>query len=105
MIKTFVVVVLISAAANAQLSAPPTDHSKYIAKIISSGDGKAPDSAYKVGSVDEEYEIIKALGLTPKLQALVVKKKKSYDLLTAFDPATGIERDVWFDISSFYPEF
>ena len=90
--------------ANAQPDASPTNIPKQVMKIISRADGKSPETAFKVGSVREEYEVLMALGLTPKSQALVVKKKP-YDLLTAIDPSTGSEREVWFDISSFYPEF
>lgn len=100
----FAVFALVGSAANAQSSAPATTIPQHIAKIVSRADGKMPDTAYRVGSVQEEYEILKVLGLTSKSQALVVKKKP-YDVLTAVDPATGSERQVWFDISSFYPEF
>jgi hypothetical protein len=102
--KILVILALVASSAGAQSSGRATSISGHIAKIISRGDGRAPESAYKVASVHEEYEVMKALGLTPTLQALVIKKKP-YDRLSSVDPTTGLNRDVWFDISSFYPEF
>jgi len=90
---------LISAPAISQSTKP----SKHIAKIMAKGDGLSEQTAYRVGSVREEYEIIAALGLTSNGQALVVRKKP-YDVLDAKDPRTGATRQLWFDISSFYPE-
>lgn len=104
MTKLLALVALVALVANAQPIAATTNLSAHIAKIISRTDGKTQESAYKVASVHDEYEVLKALGLTSKSQALVVKNKP-YDVLTAVDPATGSERTVWFDISSFYPEF
>ena len=94
----------LGAAAVAQPSTTTTNVPQHIAKILSRADGHSKEMAYKVSSVQEEYQIMRALGLTIRLQALV-EDKKPYDLFKAVDPATGAERDVWFDISSFYPEF
>jgi hypothetical protein len=87
----------------AQASLAPVA-SKHIEKIMSKGDGASRATAYKVGSVRDEYEIVRLLGLETKRQALIVEKK-AYDLLTVVDPATGNERELWFDISSFYGTF
>jgi hypothetical protein len=70
---------------------------KRIAKIMSKGDGRTKESAYRVSSVKQEYQILAVLGLEPVSQALVIDDK-SYDLLKARDPKTGAERDVWFQI-------
>jgi hypothetical protein len=94
---------LLGSVAPAQ-STPPPSVSKHVEKILSRGDGATQATAYKVSTVHDEYEILAALHLTPKEQALVVGKKP-YDAITAVDPATGAERKLWFDISSFYPEF
>jgi hypothetical protein len=102
--KSLALIALVAWAANAQPVASPTKVSGHIAKIISRTDGRTQQTAFKIASVHEEYEVLKALGLTPKSQALV-EKAKPYDVFTAVDPATSSERDVWFDISSFYPEF
>ena len=101
--KMLVVISLVASRANAQPSAPTTSNrAQHVATIIPPGDGKSPESAYKAASVEEEYAIVKALGLTPKSQALIVKNGKSYDLLVTLDPTTGAERDIWFDIGSFF---
>ena len=90
-----------ASAAWAGDQAPVT--SKHIAKILAAADGASENSAYKVNSVHEEYEILAALRLSPKVQSLVVKQKP-YDVIEAADE-TGATRKIWFDISSFYPEF
>lgn len=95
---------LLSAIADAQPSAPATSSRTNTAKPISLEDGRSPDTAYRVKSLDQEYEIMRSLGLTPKLQELVVRKGKSYDLLLAIDLKTGVKREIWFAISSFCHE-
>jgi hypothetical protein len=88
------------AAAPAAAPPPPSAH---LAKIMSRGDGRSAETAYKVASVREEYEIVRALGLEMKSQALVMRKKP-YDVLTVRDPRDGSTRALWFDIGSFFPE-
>jgi hypothetical protein len=94
---------LIGATSAAGAGDPPAGTSKHIAKILAAADGATEQSAYKVSSVHDEYQIIAALRLTPKVQSLVIKKKP-YDVIEAADE-TGATRKIWFDISSFYPEF
>ena len=94
---------LTSAVAVGQPTLPSASVSKHIAKILSRGDGTSDQSAYKVKSVREEYQILAALGLTAGKQSLVIRKKP-YDVIEASDPRTGATREVWFDIGSFYPE-
>jgi hypothetical protein len=77
--------------------------SKHIAKIVAANNGMTEQTAYKVRSVKEEYQVLAALKLTPKVQSLVLKKKP-YDVIQAADE-TGATREIWFDISAFYPEF
>ena len=84
--------------------AQPTASPERIAKILSRGDGISQQTAYKVKSVREEYQVVAALGLEPGSQSLVVNNKP-YDVIEATDPRTGAKRDVWFDISSFYGAF
>ena len=98
----FLVSLALALAAPAAPPAPPSDH---IAKIMARADGASPETAYKVASVRDEYEIVAALGLTVKSQALVMRGKKAYDLLEVADPRDGSPRRLWFDINSFYPEF
>jgi hypothetical protein len=76
--------------------------SKRLLNILAKGDGQSPATAYKVRNVDEEYEILLVLGLEHKKQSLVTAGKKFYDCFTINDPKTGKEREVWFDISSFF---
>jgi hypothetical protein len=47
--------------------------------ILSSGDGKSPETAYVVISVEEEYDLMSALGLKLKQQALVHQGDHDYD--------------------------
>jgi hypothetical protein len=74
-----------------------------IAKVMGKTDGKTRETAYKVKSVDDEYEILRRLGLRPNGQSLVMDDKgHPYDMLQAVDPATGKEVELWFDIGSFF---
>lgn len=86
-----------TAPATSQQPAP----SKKIAKILAKGDGLTRETAYTVSSVNQEYEILRYLGLKPISQSLVMDKK-AFDQFTAVDEITGEERNVWFDISKFF---
>jgi hypothetical protein len=77
--------------------------SKRIAKMMAKADGASADTAFKVGSVRDEYEIARALGLNVESQSLVIKKRP-YDVLKGKD-AAGNQRELWFDISTIYPMF
>lgn len=84
-------------AAPVSVAAP----SKHIAKIMARGDGASPETAYRVSSIRDEYEIVRALGLEVRSQSLV-RRKKMYDVLEVADPRDGSIRRLWFDISRFY---
>jgi hypothetical protein len=99
----FLIALALSAAHSASPGAPPPAPSKHVAKIMAGADGSSPETAYKVSSVRDEYEIVAALGLEVKSQALVLRGK-AYDVLEVTD-AHGAVRRIWFDINSFYPEF
>ena len=72
-----------------------------IAAILKDGDGKTESTAYKVKSVDEEYEILRLFGLRPGMQSLIIgKDQKPYDRLDATNPRSGEQVTLWFDISS-----
>jgi hypothetical protein len=86
----------------AQPSAAPIP--RRIEKIIAKADGLSAASAFKVASVGEEYQVLHALKLRHRSQALVIQKRRPYDVITAIDE-TGAERKIWFDISRFYPMF
>jgi hypothetical protein len=83
--------------------AEPLPASKYIQKIMAKADGRTPGTAFKVSSVEDEYQIAAALGLKVKSQSLIILKKP-YDFVKAENEA-GEAHEVWFDISIFYPEF
>ncbi len=77
---------------------------KLLQKILATGDGKTPETAYRVHSVGQEYAILRALGVEVRQQSLVVQDR-AYDVLTAWDPNANAEKQIWFDISKFYPLF
>lgn len=64
--------------------------------------GTSADDAFVVGSVSQESQILRALGLKRESQSLHQINGKAYDVLTVHDPQTGEARDVWFDISHFF---
>ncbi len=76
---------------------------KHIQKIMAKADGATPETAFKVASVRDEYQIIAALGLTPRSQSLVIQKR-AYDVLTVTNDR-GETRQLWFDISRFYSTY
>lgn len=83
----------------AATSAPPQQEGL----VLPAGkDGRDAASAIKVNSVDEEYAIIRRLGLKPKVQSLMMVEGRPYDMIRVLDPQTGRKRDVWFDIGSFF---
>ena len=93
--------ILLSLAAPTMPAAtpPPSDH---VQQLLRQTDGTSAERAFKVNSVAEEYQILRALGLKPGLQSLVSNHGRMYDVLTATDPKTGQSRDLWFDINSFF---
>jgi len=66
--------------------------------IKGSGDGKSPEKAFEVISVNEEYGLIRSLGLKPTSQALTENKGHSYDVITVIDPQTNKESQLYFNI-------
>lgn len=75
---------------------------KLMQALLSTGDGKTPETAYRVFSVREEYQIMDYLGYAPGSQALLSINNKPYDLLSGTDKKTGKGVQVYFDISSFF---
>jgi len=72
-----------------------------VKSITDSGDGRTPETAFKVITISEEYMTMFYLGLEVRGQALVDAGGVSYDLLMAVDEG-GNEHQVYFDISSFH---
>jgi hypothetical protein len=82
---------------------PVIQPSGRIDKVLKKGDGRSQQTAYKVKSVREEYEILRVFGLKPGSQSLVTgSDKKPYDIIEVTDPNTGQKLELWFDISSFF---
>ena len=73
--------------------------------VLASASGTGPDDAYVVYSVAQEYEVLRLLGLQSRSQALHQINGHPYDVITAVNPQTGEEREVWFDISRFFGRF
>ena len=51
-----------------------------LARILKSGDGKSPETAYKVYSTSEEYQLLIFLEKTPSSQALKRLDNKLFDV-------------------------
>lgn len=66
--------------------------------IKSNGDGKTVESAYDVISINEEYGLIRSLGLRPIRQSLVQNKGHSYDAIAVVDPQTSKESVMYFNV-------
>ena len=66
--------------------------------IKGSVDGKSPEKAFEVISINEEYGLIRSLGLRPIGQALVEDKGRRYDAITVVDPKTNEESKIYFNI-------
>lgn len=93
----------VAAAQPAPALVPVMEPSGRIAKVLAKGDGRSERTAYKVKSIEEEYEILRVFGLHPGVQSLIVGEKgKAFDMLQAKNPKTGETVELWFDISSFY---
>ncbi len=70
--------------------------------VLASANGTGPQDAYSVRSVEQEYEILRMLGLERESQALHTIDGKPFDVITALDAQAQETRDVWFDISRFF---
>lgn len=66
--------------------------------IKGSVDGKSTETAYEVISINEEYGLIRSLGLRPIRQALLEDGGHSYDAITVIDPQTNKESTIYFNI-------
>lgn len=49
---------------------------------MKTGDGQSIKTAYKVNSVDEEYDVLRYLKLKPIMQKLYMKDGNFYDAIT-----------------------
>ncbi len=53
--------------------------------IVQSGDGKSPESAFVVIAIDEEYSLIRLMGLKVQKQSLVNRDGHAYDRMDVTD--------------------
>ena len=65
--------------------------------ILASGDGKSPETAYVVISVDEEYSFLRIQGLRTQEQSLVPLNGHHYDVMKVVS-ADGGQSTVYFNI-------
>jgi hypothetical protein len=68
-----------------------------LVKSIQTGDGLTPDTAFTPITVDEEYAVMRALGLQVESQALVQQGGHSYDVLHTLNEK-GERGAYWFAI-------
>jgi hypothetical protein len=66
--------------------------------VLKSGDGKSPQTAFVVISVDEEYKALEALSLQPGTQSLVAHGGSSFDRLDARKRDSGEPVTLYFNI-------
>lgn len=71
--------------------------------LNASGDGRTAETAYKVISVDEEYDLARMrLQKDTIHQSLEHKDGRVYDVLSGKNKDTGEDMDMWFDITHIY---
>ena len=66
--------------------------------IASTGDGKSQETAFHVICVSDEYALMRMFGFSPKSQALLEKKGRSYDRMDLEENEYGLEA-LYFDIT------
>jgi hypothetical protein len=71
-----------------------------VGSIAKSGDGKTQATAYVVISTDEEYVLLKGLGIQLKEQALLEAKGEQFDRMTGVDRKTKDEVTLYFNITT-----
>lgn len=68
--------------------------------LLASGDGRSPDTAMKVISVEEEYFFLRLRGETVKQQSLRNCAGRPCDVLKTIDARTSEEREWYFDVEA-----
>lgn len=68
--------------------------------VLRSGDGKTPETAYKVIAVSEEHAVLHHLGLQPRTQLLLEIGGRAYDLFRTVDAEGEPAREVYFDVDA-----
>lgn len=70
--------------------------------ILSQGDGKTEETAYRVIDISEEYAVFRSLNLTPRAQGAPIPKdgEPIVDRLTVIDNRTKEERVMYFAVEN-----
>ncbi len=66
--------------------------------ILNWGDGQTAATAYKVISIQEEYAVLRVLGVTPVRQSLQRADGHSYDVFSVKDDRSGEDMQVFFNV-------
>jgi Domain of unknown function (DUF4919) len=66
--------------------------------IKSKGDGKSIETAFHVISINEEYALLRSIGLRPFEQSLLEDKGSQFDALKVVDPLTNEQSVVYFNV-------
>jgi hypothetical protein len=69
---------------------------RLLRSIADSGDGLAPESAYRVISTREEYSFLNAVGLKPVGRQTVTHDGRSFDVVDVADAGSGGTRTIYF---------
>ena len=73
-----------------------------VRSIMSQGDGKTEETAYRVIDISEEYAVFRSLNLTPRAQGAPVPKdgEPIVDRMTVIDNRTKEERVMYFAVEN-----
>jgi hypothetical protein len=55
-------------------------NAKILGEILQTGDGKSPETAYRIRTIQEEYQVLKFLGYKPEMQMLMILDDDLYDV-------------------------
>jgi hypothetical protein len=67
--------------------------------IFDSGDGKSPQTAWVVIDVQEEYVVLRVLGLAPSKQSVVHEGERAFDRMECTNRKTGEAVTLYFDVT------
>jgi hypothetical protein len=70
-----------------------------IRSILDSAKGTSIETAYKVISIQEEYAVMRVLGLRPGSQAYMANGKHTYDKMEMVDPKNNSTVTLYFDVT------
>lgn len=70
-----------------------------IRSILEPAKGTSIETAYKVISVQEEYAVMRVLGLRPGSQSYLANGKRTYDKMEMVDPKNNSTVTLYFDVT------